>query len=226
MFPVCRISALVPRKVGAVLETPEELIAAARVAGPADAKQVTATVTAAFASDPVWSWAAGGEDPVAIAAMSKLWRLFVDEAFRYEWLWQLPGAAAMSLWIPPGGTELSPDVESRLDEFLAATFPRTADRIRAINSAFEQARPHDLPHFYLSLLAAHPLHRGDGLGMALLRHNLHLIDNLGVPAYLESTNSANLVRYASVGFEYLTQFQIGADGPVVTTMSRPAQDER
>ena len=223
---MCPISALVPRKVGAVLQTPEELIADARVAGPADAEQVTATVTAAFASDPVWSWAVGGEDPADIAAMSQLWRLFVDEAFRYEWVWQLPGAAAMSLWIPPGGTELSLAAESGLDEFLATTFPRTADRIRAINTAFERARPHDRSHFYLSLLAAHPRHRGDGLGMALLRHNLQFIDDLGEPAYLESTNPANLVRYASVGFEYLAQFQIGANGPVVTTMWRPAGDER
>jgi hypothetical protein len=134
MSLVCPISALVPRKVGAVLQTPEELIADAQVAGPADAEQVTATVTAAFASDPVWSWAAGGEDPADIAAMSKLWRLFVEEAFRYEWVWQLPGAAAMSLWIPPGGTELSLAAESGLDEFLAATFPRTGSERSTLRS--------------------------------------------------------------------------------------------
>jgi hypothetical protein len=53
---------------------------------------------------------------------------------------------------------------------------------------FETHHPHDRPHHYLSLLGTHPEHRGQGKGMALLAENLAQLDELGMPAYLESSN--------------------------------------
>ncbi|MFD8375810.1 GNAT family N-acetyltransferase [Streptomyces sp. NPDC059688] len=77
------------------------------------------------------------------------------------------------------------------------------------------------PHFYLTLLGVHDHHRGKGLGMALLAESLARIDALGAPAYLESSNPANLHRYETVGFVALDQIAM-ATGHVVTNMSRPA----
>ena len=56
--------------------------------------------------------------------------------------------------------------------------------------------------------------------MALLADNLSRVDQLGLPAYLESTNPANLERYRSVGFEPCGEFALPEGGPVVTTMWR------
>ncbi len=83
------------------------------------------------------------------------------------------------------------------------------------------ARPSE-PHFYLTLLATHGDHRGRGLGMGLLRENLARLDDLGVPAYLESSNPANDKRYAGVGFIPRDTI-ILATGHPVTTMWRPAR---
>ena len=83
--------------------------------------------------------------------------------------------------------------------------------------------PRNEDHFYLSLIGTHPDHRGAGIGMGLLRENLALIDREGAPAYLESSNPANLARYQSVGFERCGSFQLPDDGPEVTTMWRPAR---
>jgi predicted GNAT family acetyltransferase len=77
-----------------------------------------------------------------------------------------------------------------------------------------------VPHYYLSLLGTHDDHRGKGTGMALLRENLARIDAEGAPAYLESTNPANLARYESVGFVRLGEFAAPEGGPTVTTMWR------
>jgi GNAT superfamily N-acetyltransferase len=88
--------------------------------------------------------------------------------------------------------------------------------------AFENAHPNTEEHFYLSLLGTDPLQRGRGIGMALLRETLARIDELGAPAYLESSNPANDERYESVGFERHGEFTLPADGPTVTTMWRRA----
>jgi hypothetical protein len=50
-----------------------------------------------------------------------------------------------------------------------------------------------------------------------------MIDEEHCAAYLESSNPANNGRYASVGFEQMGEFAYPDDGPVVTTMWRPAR---
>jgi predicted N-acetyltransferase YhbS len=77
-----------------------------------------------------------------------------------------------------------------------------------------------VPHYYLSLLGTHPDRQGAGIGMRLLRENLAQMDREGVPAYLESSNPANLGRYQSVGFVPVGTFQLPDDGPELTTMWR------
>jgi GNAT superfamily N-acetyltransferase len=83
-------------------------------------------------------------------------------------------------------------------------------------------RPHGVPHHYLSLLATDPGRRGGGVGMRLLAGTLDAVDAAGLPAYLESTNPANVDRYRSVGFERYGSFEL-PEGPTVTTMWRPAR---
>ena len=99
---------------------------------------------------------------------------------------------------------------------------RTADCL-ALFKRFEVNHPHATPHAYLSLLATHPDHRGQGLGMALLADDLRRIDRAHVPAYLESTNPANDRRYESVGFERVGSFRTTDEERVITTMERPAR---
>jgi GNAT superfamily N-acetyltransferase len=185
---------------------------------------VATIITLAFASDPLWSRALARSDGTT-AHQARFWKLYVEGAFRYPWVWVTKDGEATSTWIPPGGSELSEDQEQELtalaDEFLGAP-----DDFQELLARFEAAHPHDQPHYYLTLLATHPDHRGKGIGMALLEHNLELIDAEGMAAYLESSNPANVPRYASVGFEPVGQFAYPGGGPVVTTMWRSAQSSR
>ena len=70
------------------------------------------------------------------------------------------------------------------------------------------------------------VHRGRGLGMALLRENLARIDAQRMPAYLESSNQANNHRYESVGFVQVAAFRAPGGGPMVTGMWREPLDQR
>jgi GNAT superfamily N-acetyltransferase len=187
----------------------------ARVATPADLDGLTDTLTAAFAADPLWNWALPEREKLAA-----FWRFLIASALRYPCTWTLDGYAAASVWIPPGGIELTADEQERVESlFEDLAGPRSPDVLELLER-FEAAHPAGPPHYYLSLLGTHPDHRGQGLGMRLLAENLRAMDAEGVPAYLESTNSANDGRYASLGFERMGEFSTPDDSVTVTTMWR------
>lgn len=85
---------------------------------------------------------------------------------------------------------------------------------------FEEAHPRERPHYYLSLLGTHPEQRGRGLGMSLLAANLELIDEQGMPAYLESSNAVNDRRYEALGFERVGAFCTPDGAVTASTMWR------
>jgi GNAT superfamily N-acetyltransferase len=194
----------------------------ARVATEADIDLVTEIISLAFAGDPVWARTLGGEGKRP-EELSGFWRLFVQGGLRYPWVWLWNDGEAASLWIPPGGTEMSEAQEQEFGTLAAALLSdEAAAYLSAVVTAFDANHPHDEPHYYLSLLGTHPAHRGRGAGMALLADNLARVDEEGMPAYLESSNPANDHRYARLGFKPIGQFALPGDGPVVTTMWRAA----
>jgi threonine dehydratase len=88
---------------------------------------------------------------------------------------------------------------------------------------FAANHPHDEPHAYLSLLATHPDHRGQGIGQRLLAEDLARWDAARLPAYLESTNPGNDHRYERAGFRRIGGFRAVLDDAPISTMWRPPQ---
>lgn len=187
-----------------------------RVATAADVDGVADTLAAAFANDPVWGWAIPGSE-----ALSAWWRFLVSSAIRFPHVWIEGGYAAVSVWIPPGGSELSPEEEEQVEPLLRDLIgDRSPDVIELIEQ-FDTVQPRDAPHYYLSLLGVHPDRRGEGLGMALVADNLAYMDRERIPAYLESTNpAANRRRYERAGFAQIGEFT-SPGGQVVEAMWRP-----
>ncbi|MGW7545035.1 GNAT family N-acetyltransferase [Streptomyces sp. NPDC054770] len=193
----------------------------ARTATPADTDAIVEALTTAFFHDPLWGPAFPDERQRAAQAAA-MWRLYVTSALRYPWTLVTPGAEAAAVWIPPGGTELTDQEEDGLPGLLTgAAGAEVAKAILTIYGQLEAAHPEE-PCFYLTLLGVHDDHRGKGLGMGLLAESLARIDALGAPAYLESSNPANIARYQSVGFTARDRITI-ATGHIVTTMWRPAR---
>ncbi len=84
---------------------------------------------------------------------------------------------------------------------------------------------HELgPHWYLATLGVDPECQGQGVGSALLRHWLGLVDEDGRPAYLETDDPRNLPFYGRAGFA--TTREVRIFGVKVWLMARPgAQPE-
>ncbi len=187
----------------------------ARVATERDLEPVTQVLTGAFETDPLWSWAFPSRDD-----LETWWRFNVRSALRFPWVWILGDFAAVSIWIPPGASELTADEEAQVEPLLTELIGSRAPQVIELLERFDSSHPERPPHYYLSLLGTDPSRRGHGHGMALLEHNLATIDAQGLPAYLESSNASNDPRYERRGFRRHGEFARPDGQLTVATMWR------
>lgn len=185
-----------------------------------EASIITDVIAEAFTNDPTWLWAI----PDA-GARKRFWALHVTNALRYPNVLRTNNFEAVSVWIPPNGTEVSAEDEEIFPEFINELVGDRSGEVLELLQKFDDSHPHEEPHYYLSLLATRNESRGQGIGMALLREGLERIDAENMPAYLESSNPINDHRYESVGFTAVTSFQAPGNGPTVTGMWRPRRLE-
>jgi GNAT superfamily N-acetyltransferase len=188
---------------------------------PDDIDAATDTITQAFREDPVWSVALQAPDG-STEHVRRFWRFYVEGGCRYQTVFASEGAGTVSVWTPPGGTELSEEQEAALHELaLTALGPARAQAMFDLWDRFEDSHPRVEPHAYLGLLATRPDLAGRGLGQAHLAADLERWDAAGIPTYLESSNPRNDQRYERQGFARIGQFETVLDGAIVTTMWRP-----
>jgi GNAT superfamily N-acetyltransferase len=181
---------------------------------------MTETIATAFFHDPLWSWAFADASRRA-ADFRVWWRVFVDTSFRNEWTWVTGGCESVAIWSPPGTEELTPAAEEELVRLVGELIGgEHGNQVLEVLAGFEAAHPRDVPHYYLSIVGTHDDHRGRGIGEALLAENLQLVDAEHMPAYLESSNPANLKRYMRLGFEPIGEIDVPDGRPAVTTMWR------
>lgn len=187
----------------------------ARVAHKSELDRLTSVLTSAFEADPLWSWAL--PDPGDLAA---LWRFFLRGALRYPCTWIAGDFAAIAMWIPPGGTELTGDEKQQFEPLLTELLGARAPAVVETFERLDACHPRERPHYYLSLLGTHPDHRGRGVGMGLLAENIARMDDEGIPSYLESSNPANNARYERLGYEQVGELTTPGEERTVATMWR------
>lgn len=169
----------------------------------------------AFADDPVVRWLVS--DPARDAEMFRYLYIATHGAPNSADLMLDDGrAVGASYWDPPG-YKASPWASLRSIPLGVKVFRSRLRRGAALDQLFGERRPHE-PHWYLSTIGA--LEPGRGIGTSLLHHRL---DNLDGPAYLESSNRANVPLYERFGFQVTEELTLPDDGPKVWTMFRPAR---
>jgi GNAT superfamily N-acetyltransferase len=188
----------------------------------AEAEQVAELFALAFYDDPIWSWAF--PDPgTRVEHQRAWWRLFLHSALPYRSVWTTEDGGAASLWIPAGEPELSDEDAARVEPLLRELTGPHADDVLTLLDHFESNHPRQRPHAYLSLLGTHPDHRGQGKGMGLLAENLAQLDELDMPAYLESSNRSNDRRYERLGFVRVGEFATPGGELTLACMWRAAR---
>jgi ribosomal protein S18 acetylase RimI-like enzyme len=184
-----------------------------------DLPGMTRTLVRAFAGDPVWGGWAFPDRERAAAQRALFFALWIEMALRHDFVWVTPGCEAVASWFPPGTGEDTPEDYARLLRLAHDHLGGHAATFLAGQELIERSRPAEPRHYYLSIIGTDPAHRGLGLGRMLLDLGLAVVDRERFPAYLESTNHANLPLYESRGFQRIGSYAL-PDGPTMDQMWR------
>lgn len=183
---------------------------------PIDSRErVTATIVLAFSTDPMSRWSL--PDPaVFLATFPDLVRAFSGSAFEDGTVYETADYSGAAVWLGPGRES---DTETLIGVLQKAMSP---DRFEQGGGLFEQMdafHPRE-PHWYLPLIGVDPASQGRGHGARLMEHALAECDRTRLPAYLESSNPANVPFYEAFGFKVMGQIQSGTS-PTMYPMLRP-----
>jgi ribosomal protein S18 acetylase RimI-like enzyme len=185
----------------------------------ADTAALAATLTAAFADDPVFGWVL--PDPVHRAAvLPDFFRTVVEVLAVHDNMWTTDDTAGAALWVPAGHEVVPAEAAEAFETRMLTLAGPYADRMGEIMALLDEHHP-AAPHEYLWFLGVAPRAQGRGLGSALMEPVLRRADRAGLACYLEATSPRNRALYERHGFRVTTEIAV-AGGPPLWTMRRPA----
>lgn len=192
-------------------------------AGKGDLEAVAADLAAAFADDPVFQWFLRDDAKRDIGRL-KLFRLLTGSGLADGEVLRPATGGAASIWMPSSALGPSPfwDELRLLPTILAATGFSRLSRMSTMRAAMDRDHPMDREHAYLWFIGVAPHAQGMGVGSRLLAAGLERVDAQRLPAYLESSNPANVPLYRRYGFEVIGEIQPAPDAPKLDAMWREA----
>lgn len=183
---------------------------------PADAERAIATMILAFGADPAARWTFPNAHDY-LKHFPGIVRGLGGNAFASGTAFQARDFAGVALWLPPG---VHPDDEA-LGAIVQSSVPKELrPEVLAVFERMASYHPSE-PHWFLALIGVDPRCRGQGYGSMLLRHTLAQCDRDRVPAYLESSNPANIPLYERHGFVALGTIQEGSSPTIVPMLRAP-----
>lgn len=174
----------------------------------------------AFVRDPVMRWLYP-EPGDYLAHFPGFARAFGGPAFGAETAWLSDDAGGAALWLPSG---VQPDGDAIVSHLFGTVHASRHGEIEEVLEQMEAHHPED-PHWYLAIIGVDAAHQGKGLGAKLLQAALERCDAEGLPAYLESSNPANVSLYERHGFRVTAEIRAG-EAPPVFPMWRDARPAR
>jgi len=196
-------------------------LALIRVAEAGDIPALAETLSLAFDADPVLLWVMRG-DGKRPWALRRLFTFILKESVPHGEVTATDELDACAVWVPPGVWAEPPGLLEplrTLPETLRWTGPGRLRRFMEMDAAEHERRPRT-PHFYLAILGVLPSRQRAGLGSALLDHTLSRLDEDRMPAYLESSNPANVPIYERHGFRAVDEIRFSGGGPSELCMWR------
>jgi GNAT superfamily N-acetyltransferase len=180
-------------------------------------QRAIASLTLAFASDPIMRWAWRDAHRYA-TYWPRLADAFGGQALDDGTAYGLEDCLAVALWMRPG---VGPDEEAVMGVMRESLDDEIFEDINGLFEQMGELHP-TADVWYLTLMGVDLPAQGRGLGSALLRHVLTNCDSDGLPAYLEATNPRNRDLYARHGFNVVEVIQAGSSPPMWAMLREPA----
>ena len=125
--------------------------------------------------------------------------------------------AGAALWLPPGMHSDEAALFAAFGPVIeAGRFPDAG----AFGAGAAAMHPED-DHWYLAFLGVDPNMQGRGIGSAMLKHALAIVDAAPRIAYLETASEPNVRLYERFGFEVTGEVNVPG-APILWGMTRPA----
>ncbi|MBE1491953.1 GNAT family N-acetyltransferase [Plantactinospora soyae] len=179
-----------------------------RPAGPDDAGAVALALGRAGLDETVFGWVVPDED--ARRARVEAWTehavgwvsgmLDAGEILvAYQGNGEILG---LSVWefFPDGPARSDPASAAEQAALVAQAYDEYAPRMALVGELTRERHPAREPYWYLQQMAVVPASRGQGLGGAMLRHQLARADAAQIGAYLEASSPRNRALYERHGF--------------------------
>jgi GNAT superfamily N-acetyltransferase len=182
----------------------------------ADRQRGVASLTLAFATDPVMRWAWPDAHRYA-TYWPRFAEAFGGRAFDDGTAHGIEDCVGVALWMGPG---VGPDEESVMGVMGESLDDQILEDVGGLFERMEALHP-TADVWYLPLIGVDPVAQGRGLGSALLRHALARSDSDGLPAYLEATNPRNRDLYTRHGFDVVEVIQAGSSPPIWAMLREP-----
>lgn len=189
-----------------------------RRADRSDVPAIAATLSRAFADDPVATYVFPGA-----AEREDRLRRFFSLQLRHNYLprgevYTVTDRLGAALWLPPSppASEVG-DLLAHLSLVLILAGRLLAMRRLSVLLASHHPRR---PHYYLGTIGTDPARQHRGVGSALLGPVLDRCDTDSVPAYLECSKLENVAFYRAHGFEVSEEVTAPLGGPPLWLMWR------
>ncbi|AMO62330.1 acetyltransferase [Mycolicibacterium phlei] len=185
-----------------------------------DLQSMARVLARAFQDDPVMMWVV--PEPAARArALPRMFATMIRHHYLRSGAPEVAGGThlgAAALWDPPGGWRQSRLQELRMMPGFLRALGRHVPRAQQLMDLMHAQHPEE-PHWYLAVIGSDPTVRGTGYGQTLMRSRLDRCDAEYAPAYLESSNPANVPYYERFGFQVTGEITV-PDGPTLWKMWR------
>lgn len=182
-----------------------------------EADRLAATLTLAFASDPVARWAASDANRYVSWMMPFVGPFGGRVTLDHETAHVIGDFMGAALWIPPGAHT---DEEAMGEIFEKHIEQPRLGEVYALFERMAEYHPAE-PHWYLPLIGVDPAFQRRGLGSALMQHGVAACDRGRTLAYLESTSPASVPLYRRHGFEVIAEIAVGDSPTVFPMLCRP-----
>jgi GNAT superfamily N-acetyltransferase len=184
-----------------------------------DVSPIADLLVRSFADDPVANFMFAGRRRRQMGLHSFFTTQIQRQFLPYGHVYTTDDLGGVAVWGPPDRKR--EPLKELLQLLPTAPFLASSRMIKALQLLFEVDSLHPKePHWYLATLGTEPERQGQGIGSALLRAMLELVDEEGSPAYLESSKHRNVPLYARFGFEVIEEHRSKVGSPPIWRMWR------